>query len=186
MSITHTSIKPLVVYMVYNHLYETNTHTKHHIYRDYIWKDILENDKSAGFFYFFIYFLATSRSTWALSSDQGSNPCPLQWKCGVLTTGPPGKSQVLAFYKGTRGLEKSDGKETDQLQIPTVLFELFTTCMFHFLIKSKIKFPKKNFSRILNQELRWRAMTNISWVEDGSWGQKSTPSSHTNRWRRGS
>ena len=24
--------------------------------------------------------------------DQGSNPCPLQWKHGVLTTGPPGKS----------------------------------------------------------------------------------------------
>ena len=24
--------------------------------------------------------------------DQGSNPCPLQWKCRV-TTGPPGKSQ---------------------------------------------------------------------------------------------
>ena len=24
---------------------------------------------------------------------QGSNPCPLQWKRRVLTTGPPGKSQ---------------------------------------------------------------------------------------------
>ena len=24
--------------------------------------------------------------------NQGLNPCPLQWKPGVLTTGPPGKS----------------------------------------------------------------------------------------------
>ena len=33
-----------------------------------------------------------------LSSDQGLNPHPLQWKCGVLTTGPPGKS-LLSFLK---------------------------------------------------------------------------------------
>ena len=25
-----------------------------------------------------------------VGSNQGSNPCPLQWKCSVLTTGPPG------------------------------------------------------------------------------------------------
>ena len=25
------------------------------------------------------------------------NPCPLQWKCGVLTTGPPGKSFIHDF-----------------------------------------------------------------------------------------
>ena len=24
---------------------------------------------------------------------QGSNPCPVQWKRGVLTTGPPGRPQ---------------------------------------------------------------------------------------------
>ena len=23
--------------------------------------------------------------------DQGLNPCPLKWKCGVSTTGPPGQ-----------------------------------------------------------------------------------------------
>ena len=27
--------------------------------------------------------------------EQGLNPCPLQWKCAVLTTELPGKSQVL-------------------------------------------------------------------------------------------
>lgn len=29
--------------------------------------------------------------------DQGSNPCPLQWKQGVLTMGPPRKSPVVVF-----------------------------------------------------------------------------------------
>ena len=32
-----------------------------------------------------------------LVSDQGSNQHPLQWKCGVLTTGLPGKS-LLQIY----------------------------------------------------------------------------------------
>ena len=30
--------------------------------------------------------------------DQGSNLGPLHWECGVLATGPPGKSQWLSFY----------------------------------------------------------------------------------------
>ena len=30
-----------------------------------------------------------------LVPNQGSNPCPLQWKRRVLTTGPPGKSQQV-------------------------------------------------------------------------------------------
>ena len=39
-------------------------------------------------------FLAVPHGMWDLSSPQGLNPCPLQWKRGVLTTGPPGKSLV--------------------------------------------------------------------------------------------
>ena len=31
--------------------------------------------------------------------NQGSNLGPLQWKCGVLSTGPPGKSRLnLLFF----------------------------------------------------------------------------------------
>ena len=37
-----------------------------------------------------------------LLPDQGSNLCPLQWKRGVLTTGPPGKSW-LVLLKGSTG-----------------------------------------------------------------------------------
>ena len=33
---------------------------------------------------------------WNQFSDQGSNPCPLRWEHGVLTTVPPGKS--LRYY----------------------------------------------------------------------------------------
>ena len=29
--------------------------------------------------------------------NQGWNPCPLQWKCRVLTTGPPGKSSLRVY-----------------------------------------------------------------------------------------
>ena len=34
-----------------------------------------------------------------LVPDQGSNPCALRWKHGVLTTGLPGKSQDNTFLK---------------------------------------------------------------------------------------
>ena len=39
-----------------------------------------------------VFFLVAPHSMWDLSSPQGLNPSPLQWKRGVLTTGPPGKS----------------------------------------------------------------------------------------------
>ena len=29
--------------------------------------------------------------------DQGSNPSPLHWECGVLPSGPPGKSQKVTL-----------------------------------------------------------------------------------------
>ena len=34
--------------------------------------------------------------------NQGSNPCTLCWKCGVLTTGPPGKSQKCFLFKNLK------------------------------------------------------------------------------------
>ena len=32
-------------------------------------------------------------------SHQGSNLAPLHWQCGVLVTGPPGKSHILTFLE---------------------------------------------------------------------------------------
>lgn len=47
MLITYISIK-LLMCMVYKHLCKTNTYTNYCIYRDHLFKDLLENDKSAG------------------------------------------------------------------------------------------------------------------------------------------
>ena len=45
-------------------------------------------------------FLAVLHSMWDLKlPDQGSAPCPLHWKCVVLTTGQPGKSQIVLKNK---------------------------------------------------------------------------------------
>ena len=37
---------------------------------------------------------------WPQFPDQGSNPGPLPWECGVLATGPPGKylGTVVVFF----------------------------------------------------------------------------------------
>ena len=48
--------------------------------------------------YLFIYLFG--HTTWHAGSqfpDQGSNPRPLQWKRGVLTTGLPGKSPLCVI-----------------------------------------------------------------------------------------
>ena len=51
--------------------------------------------KSSGFYSFFFFFFGPHRTACGiLVPHQGSNTCPLQWKSGVLTAGPPGKSPV--------------------------------------------------------------------------------------------
>ena len=53
------------------------------------------------FFSFFFFGCATQHavSMRDLSSpDPGLNLCPLQWKAGVLTTGPPGKSHLVTHF----------------------------------------------------------------------------------------
>ena len=48
----------------------------------------------------FFCFSYTSQHVGSYFPDQGLNPCPLQWKCKVLTTGPPGKFPVNAHRWG--------------------------------------------------------------------------------------
>ena len=52
---------------------------------------------SASLFGLFFFFGRIALHVGPYFPDQGSNPCALQWKHGVLTTGPPGKSQSLPF-----------------------------------------------------------------------------------------
>ena len=46
---------------------------------------------------FFCCCFLAMRHAGSYFPDQGSNLCPLQWKSGVLTTGPPGKSSTSIF-----------------------------------------------------------------------------------------
>ena len=52
-----------------------------------------------------VIFLAAQSSLWDLSSPtspaQALNLCPLQWKRGVLTPGPPGNSLLPSAFKIT-------------------------------------------------------------------------------------
>ena len=50
-------------------------------------------------FYFIYFFGCTVRLVGSWFPDQGSNPCPPQWKHRVLTTGLPGNSQgIIIIY----------------------------------------------------------------------------------------
>ena len=42
--------------------------------------------------YNFLFFGCAAQHVGSYFPDQGSNLCPLQWKCRVLTTGLPGNS----------------------------------------------------------------------------------------------
>ena len=62
------------------------------------------------FFFFFLNLLAMPCGMWNLCSPaptRGGTGTPLHWKCAVLTTGPPGKSQLIRFRvwdpEGTEG-----------------------------------------------------------------------------------
>ena len=47
----------------------------------------------------FFFFLAALYDMWEFSSSARElNPCPLQWKHRILTTGPPGKSQDIMMF----------------------------------------------------------------------------------------
>ena len=59
--------------------------------------DIFPFDSLWGFFLvwflLFVFYHAFRHASYSFF-NQGLNPCPLQWKCWVLTTVPPGKSPL--------------------------------------------------------------------------------------------
>ena len=48
---------------------------------------------------FFLNFGCTAQQKYIKCPEEGLNLCPLPWKCRVLTTEPPGKSQVVQIIK---------------------------------------------------------------------------------------
>ena len=55
------------------------------------------SEKESSVYFFFFIFGCAVRHAGSQFPEQRSKLCPLHWKQGVLTTGPPGKSQNLAF-----------------------------------------------------------------------------------------
>ena len=51
------------------------------------------NDRREVFCFLFFFWPCCMLYVGSEYSDHGLNPSPLQWKRGVLITGPPGKSQ---------------------------------------------------------------------------------------------
>ena len=49
-------------------------------------------------FLFFVLVFFGRPACGILVTDQGSNPCPMHWKLGVLATGLPGKSLPMSYY----------------------------------------------------------------------------------------
>ena len=62
-------------------------------------KNILKFFIQFYLFLFILFFWLRCTACGILFPDQGSNPCPLHWELGVLTTGPSGKS-LLYNFKG--------------------------------------------------------------------------------------
>ena len=54
---------------------------------------LADKDIKRFFVFCFCFFGHTAQHAGSEFPNQRLNPCPLQWKCGVLTTGPPGKSR---------------------------------------------------------------------------------------------
>ena len=54
------------------------------------------------------FFWAHHAACGMLVACPGIDPCPLQWKCGVLTTGPPGNS-LYAVKKGCSDQKRAWG-----------------------------------------------------------------------------
>ena len=50
-----------------------------------------------NWFFFFFLLRHMACGIWDLSSQPGIEPGPQQWKCRVLTTGPPGNSRTEFF-----------------------------------------------------------------------------------------
>ena len=54
----------------------------------------------SGILFCFGFYFLGRKTRHAELPRPGTEPCPLQWKYGVLTTGPPGKSLWHIFIKG--------------------------------------------------------------------------------------
>ena len=86
--------------------------------------------------------------------DQGLNPCPPQWKCTVLTTGPPGNSQsvLIIFFNQWQQISVEDAFKTYCAMCYKVLVKLIyetkiethIQCQVHWVALNKCPFSPVN------------------------------------------
>ena len=92
---------------------------------------------------------------WALGTDQGSNPGPLHWECGVLITGPPGKILWSLFLQRLRLSWRSSGQDASlpmhSMQVQSLFRDLRSHRLCGVAKKSKLK---KNFREYKKRFLR--------------------------------
>ena len=89
---------------------------------------------------------------------QGWNPSPLQWKCGVLTSGPPGKSPKTLSFKEIWTANPKDGLRTFEWHhtvLQNVIFLLESNqwprktsrCLLNLCFSKRIYWPKHSSLR---------------------------------------
>ena len=76
-------------------------------------KKMLFETKTVCSHFFFLCGASQFVGSWLL--PQGLNPCPLQWKCKILTIGPPGYSPLVPFKGRGELYFISKGKQTSLL-----------------------------------------------------------------------
>ena len=92
-----------------------------------------------GSFFFFFFSVAAYKLYF---TDQGSNPGPLHWEYGVLTTGPSRKSHSLDFQTQKsislrqRGFFQTPIKTNISLQV----FNLFFSPKIRFLTENYVPY----------------------------------------------
>ena len=93
------------------------------------------------FFFFFLFFGYAAQHVESLFPNQGSNLCSLQWKLGVLTTGPPGKSHVIIHMYIFRQFSKLKFFSIQMVKLYRLLFQMYIQHMYiiaKLLVNNKI------------------------------------------------
>ena len=90
-------------------------------------------------YYYYYYYGHAVQHEGSWFPDEGSNPCPLHWERGVLTTGPPGKSHSIIYYTGQPSISMGSASK-DSVELGLWLVESADargygglTILFHFI-----------------------------------------------------
>ena len=87
------------------------------------------NQKGIPCLCLFLSFFGLRLVPWSYFPDQGTSTRSLQWKCGVLNTGPPGKSLFVPFHKLCPHSGKLSPSGKRQWRQPFLSETLLSSCL---------------------------------------------------------